>query len=144
MKMSFPGIGQVAAATDKSPSKQQSFVWAPAGSGSTPEAPDITSSVTGAARQLARLARLQETDPERFSAAVDTVVAGLRQRASERADAEGEALAELADGFAAIAGDGRLGDLFAARQAPPSLFHGSVLADALVAEVARAVRSALA
>jgi hypothetical protein len=143
MKMSFPGIGHAAPAADKSPSKQ-SFVWAPVGPGGAPEGPDVTSSVTVAARQLARLARLRETDPERFETAVEAVVAELRQRANERTDAEGEALAELAGGFVEIASGGRLGDLFAAAHPPHrSPFQGSVRSEALVAEVARAVRSAL-
>lgn len=140
MKLSFPGIGNSTSPPPKSP-----MVWPAVGPSAAVGMPDVTSSMSGAARQLNRLARLRQDDPPAFEEAATEVAATLRSRADEVGDVAGEALTAVASRFEALVREGQFGDLFTYRPEPGPFhearaFHG----DVVFAEVANAVRAALA
>lgn len=140
MKLSFPGIGNSASPPPKSP-----MAWPAVHGHAAQSTADVTSSMSGAARQLGRLARLLDDDPNAFEHATTEVAARLRSRADEIGDWEGEALTAMATRFEALARDGQLGDLFTERpEAGPFHEARSLPGEVVFAEVANAVRSALA
>lgn len=143
MKMSFPGIAHTASAIGNPPPRP-AFGGPNHATGTAHGAPDVTSSMSGAARQLGRLARLQEDDPAAFQAAAAEIADTLRGRADEVGDGASEALNDLALRFQSLSADTSLGDLFIQRP-DPRPFHDTdgFPEEVVFAEVASAVRSAL-